>query len=183
MNNQLSRRDFMKVAALTAGGAALAGGCSSPASSAQAPAFDPNDSYWALEQPPANPPLAEDMAVDVAIVGGGYTGLSAAWHLAQAAPGLKIAVLEALQVGHGASGRHGGMVLTQPGPESFEIAHDLETHKLTYDLTVESMRSLQRLVESTGVDADLRLDGFVHTFLDEEDRPYYEEYVDQVQQA
>ena len=121
--------------------------------------------------------------MDVAIIGGGYTGLSTAWHLAQAAPGLKIAVLEALQVGHGASGRHGGMVLTQPGPESFEIAHDLETHKLTYDLTVESMRSLQRLVESTGVDADLRLDGFVHTFLDEEDRPYYEEYVDQVQQA
>ena len=173
----------MKVAALTAGGAALAGACSSPASRTQAPALDPNDSYWALEQPPANPPLAEDMAVDVAIIGGGYTGLSTAWHLAQAAPGLKIAVLEALQVGHGASGRHGGMVLTQPGPESFEIAHDLETHKLTYDLTVESMRSLQRLVESTGIDVDLRLDGFVHTFLDEEDRPYYEEYVDQVQQA
>ena len=65
MNNQLSRRDFMKVAALTAGGAALAGGCSSPANRAAAPAFDPNDSYWALEQPPANLPLAEDMAVDV----------------------------------------------------------------------------------------------------------------------
>ena len=68
----------MKVAALTAGGAALAGACSSPASRTQAPAFDPNDSYWALEQPVANPPLAEDMAVDVAIIGGGYTGLSTA---------------------------------------------------------------------------------------------------------
>jgi glycine/D-amino acid oxidase-like deaminating enzyme len=183
MNNPLSRRDFLKAAALTAGGAALVSGCSAPTGRAEAPVFDPNDSYWALEQPPANPPLAEDMAVDVAIVGGGYTGLSAAWHLAQAAPGLKIALLEARQVGHGASGRHGGMVLTQPGPESFEIAYDLETHKLTYDLTVESMRALQALVQSGGMDADLRLDGFVHTFLDEEDRPYYEEYVDQVQQA
>lgn len=183
MTNQLSRRDFIKVAALTAGGAALASGCSSPASSAEAPAFDPNDSYWAQEQPPASPPLGEDMAVDVAIVGGGYTGLAAAWRLAQAAPGLKIALLEAQQVGHGASGRHGGMVLPQPGPESFEIAHDLETHKLTYDLTVESMAALQALVQSSGMDADLRLDGFVHTFLDEEDWPYYEEYVDQVQRA
>lgn len=183
MTNQLSRRDFMKAAALTAGGAALAGGCAAPAGRAEAPAFDPNDSYWAQEQPPANPPLDEDMAVDVAIVGGGYTGLSAAWHLAQAAPGLKIALLEAQQVGHGASGRHGGMVLTQPGPESMEIAHDLETHKLTYDLTVESMRALQALVQSSGMDADLRLDGFVHTFLDEEDWPYYEEYVGQVQRA
>jgi glycine/D-amino acid oxidase-like deaminating enzyme len=145
--------------------------------------FDPNDSYWALEQPPANPPLIEDMAVDVAIIGGGYTGLAAAWRLAQAAPGLKIALLEAQQVGHGASGRHGGMVLPQPGPESFEIAHDLETHKLTYDLTVESMQELQALARSSGMAADLRLDGFVHTFLDEEDRPYYEEYVDQVQRA
>jgi NADPH-dependent 2,4-dienoyl-CoA reductase/sulfur reductase-like enzyme len=107
---ELSRRDFMKVAALTAGGAALAGGCAAPAGRAEAPEFDPNDSYWALEQPPANPPLAEDMAVDVAIIGGGYTGLSAAWRLAQAAPGLKVALLEAQQVGHGASGRHGGMV-------------------------------------------------------------------------
>jgi hypothetical protein len=54
---ELSRRDFMKVAALTAGGAALAGGCATPAGRAEAPEFDPNDSYWALEQPPANPPL------------------------------------------------------------------------------------------------------------------------------
>ena len=57
----------MKVAALTAGGAALASGCSSPASGEKQPTFDPNDSYWALEQPPANSLLAEDMAVDVAV--------------------------------------------------------------------------------------------------------------------
>ena len=45
MNSKLSRRDFVKVAALTAGGAALAGGCSSPASGEKQPTFDPNDSY------------------------------------------------------------------------------------------------------------------------------------------
>ncbi len=183
MSKPLSRRDFIKLAALTAGGVVLAGGCTPPASTAKVPTFDPNDSYWAQAQPPTHPPLTSDMAVDVAIIGGGYTGLSAAWHLAQAAPDLKIALLEAQQVGHGASGRHGGMVLTQPGPESFEIAHDLPTHKRTYDLTVQSMRALQALVQSSGSDADLRLDGYLHTFLDEEDWPYYEEYVDEVQQA
>lgn len=45
---------------------------------------------------------------DVAIVGGGFTGLSAALHLARR--GLKVALLEAHRVGFGASGRNGGQV-------------------------------------------------------------------------
>ena len=75
------------------------------------------------------------------------------------------------------------MVLPQIGVESFEIGHDIETHKQLYDLTVEGMQSLQQLVDSTQIECDLQLDGYVHVFLDEEDRPYYEEYVDQAQQA
>ena len=47
-----------------------------------------------------------DLSVDVAIVGGGFTGLSAALHLAQA--GVSVAVLEAETPGWGASGRNGG---------------------------------------------------------------------------
>ncbi len=53
-------------------------------------------------------PLPEK--VDVAIIGGGYTGLSAALTLAKR--GIKIAVLEAETIGWGASSRNGGMVLT-----------------------------------------------------------------------
>ena len=139
--------------------------------------FDPNDAYWAQEQPPANPALGEDLAVDVAIVGGGYTGLSAAWHLAKADPKLKIVVLEARQVGNGASGRHGGMVLPQTGAESFEVAWDDETHKWTYDLTVQSISNLRNFVEATGVDCDLVLNGYCHAIWDEEDLPYYTHYV------
>ena len=47
--------------------------------------------------------------IDVAIVGGGLTGMSAAFHLARA--GLRVVVLEAACVGEGASGRTGGIVL------------------------------------------------------------------------
>ncbi len=179
----LSRRNFLKITGITAGAAAVAAIGVPLAIGEKEGVFDPNDSYWALEQPTANPPLLEDLDVDVAIIGGGYTGLSAAWHLSQKAPGLVIAILEARQVGHGASGRHGGMVLPQIGVESFEIPLDLDTHVQMYDLTVAGMKSLQQLVESTGVDADLRLDGYVHTFLDEEDFPYYEDYLAQVQPA
>jgi glycine/D-amino acid oxidase-like deaminating enzyme len=57
--------------------------------------------------PPA-PPLRGRVEVDVAVIGAGYTGLSAALHLAQA--GRSVAVLEAAQIGFGASGRNVGLV-------------------------------------------------------------------------
>jgi glycine/D-amino acid oxidase-like deaminating enzyme len=54
------------------------------------------------------PPLHGDIEVDVAIVGGGYTGLWTAYYLATADPTLRIAVLEKEIAGYGASGRNGG---------------------------------------------------------------------------
>jgi glycine/D-amino acid oxidase-like deaminating enzyme len=54
------------------------------------------------------PSLQRDADVDVAIVGGGYTGLWTAYELARRDPGLRIAVLEAEIAGFGASGRNGG---------------------------------------------------------------------------
>lgn len=56
------------------------------------------------------PPLAGEHAVDVAIVGGGFTGLWTALALRERAPGLSVAVLEAHRCGSGASGKNGGKV-------------------------------------------------------------------------
>jgi gamma-glutamylputrescine oxidase len=53
-------------------------------------------------------PLDQDIRCDVAIIGAGYTGLSAALHLAEA--GLDVVVLEAHRAGFGASGRNGGQL-------------------------------------------------------------------------
>jgi glycine/D-amino acid oxidase-like deaminating enzyme len=53
-------------------------------------------------------PLAADIDVDVAIAGGGFTGLWTAYYLRKADPGLRIAVLEREIAGFGASGRNGG---------------------------------------------------------------------------
>lgn len=68
----------------------------------------------------AAPPLDGDKRVEVAVVGGGFTGLSAAFHLARS--GVDVAVLEANEPGWGASGRNGGQV--NPGlkhePEDVE---------------------------------------------------------------
>ena len=53
-------------------------------------------------------PLPGDIDVDVVVVGGGFTGLWTAYYLAEADPGLRIAVIERDVVGFGASGRNGG---------------------------------------------------------------------------
>ncbi|PUB18743.1 NAD(P)/FAD-dependent oxidoreductase [Yoonia sediminilitoris] len=58
--------------------------------------------------PPARPALRGDAQADVCVIGAGFTGLSAALHLARA--GLDVVVLDAHRVGFGASGRNGGQV-------------------------------------------------------------------------
>ncbi|QYK43046.1 MAG: FAD-binding oxidoreductase [Paracoccaceae bacterium] len=57
---------------------------------------------------PPCPPLRGDSVADVCVIGAGYTGLSAALHLAER--GLSVVVLEAQRAGFGASGRNGGQV-------------------------------------------------------------------------
>jgi glycine/D-amino acid oxidase-like deaminating enzyme len=66
--------------------------------------------YWLdrPERPEPTPPLAKDENTDLAIVGGGLTGLWAALLAAEESPGRDIVILEASRIGEGASGRNGG---------------------------------------------------------------------------
>jgi len=69
----------------------------------------PPSLYAETARPPVDaPPLDGDRSVSVAIIGGGFTGLSTALHLAE--QGTDVAVLEAHEPGWGASGRNGGQV-------------------------------------------------------------------------
>jgi glycine/D-amino acid oxidase-like deaminating enzyme len=65
---------------------------------------------WELTAPPApqTAPLAGEVDLDVVVIGGGYTGLSSALHLAGG--GARVAVLEASEIGFGGSGRNVGLV-------------------------------------------------------------------------
>ena len=89
-----------------------------------------------------NPPLQGDMKVDIAIIGGGFTGLSTAYNLRKEAPGLSVAVLEAEVVGFGASGRNGGFSMTLFGLEP-SVTKFLFDHQRT----IEAHRYMERAVD------------------------------------
>ncbi|HEY1637264.1 MAG TPA: FAD-dependent oxidoreductase, partial [Rhizomicrobium sp.] len=71
-----------------------------------------SENYYraSLDAAPLHPPLSGQAKVDVCIVGGGFTGLSAALHLAKA--GARVRLLETETIGFGASGRNGGQIHT-----------------------------------------------------------------------
>src|SRR5262245_16739050 len=83
----------------------------------------PHSLWAATAQPgPDLPQLAGSTSCDVAVIGGGFSGLSTALHLRQA--GVDVTVLEAVDVGFGASGRNNGQViptLTRPDPDDMVV--------------------------------------------------------------
>jgi len=89
-----------------------------------------------------SPALEGDLKVDVAVIGGGFTGLSTAYNLRRQAPGLTVAVLEAEVVGYGASGRNGGFSMTLFGLEP-AVTKMLFGHQRT----VEAHRYMERAVD------------------------------------
>lgn len=74
--------------------------------------MQPGRSLWADTAPTPvtgnRSPLTDRHDADVVVVGGGFTGLWTAYYLLVADPTLRVAVVEANEVGHGASGRNGG---------------------------------------------------------------------------
>ncbi len=119
---------------------------------------DQNLSLWNIERAPKNPPLTSDIKVDVAVIGAGYTGLSAAYHMKMLRPDEEVVVLEAEFAGHGASGRNGGMCLNQASMDYMSMARP-ETHKLTYDATAQCIKDISELMKAQGFGSFIRPSG------------------------
>jgi glycine/D-amino acid oxidase-like deaminating enzyme len=89
---------------------------------------------------------------DVAVVGGGYTGLSAARTLAR--HGVAVTVLERHRVGWGASGRNGGFVL--PGfkveVDQLRRRYGLERARALFAASLEALALLERVIADEGID-------------------------------
>ncbi len=109
------------------------------------------------------PPLPGSTAVDVAIVGAGYTGLWTAYYLLDADPSLHVALLDKEIAGFGASGRNGGWcsALFPVSPSTLAREHGHHAAVAQYRAMRESVAEVVRVAEDEAIDADIASGGTV----------------------
>jgi glycine/D-amino acid oxidase-like deaminating enzyme len=105
-----------------------------------------------------NPSVVPSRA-DVAIVGGGYTGLAAARHLARA--GASVVVLERDRVGSGASSRNGGQVLTgmRLDPATLVARFGERRARQLFEISLDAIASLETLIAEEAIACDYERTG------------------------
>ncbi|MCL7999282.1 FAD-binding oxidoreductase [Brucella sp. 21LCYQ03] len=117
------------------------------------PPFDDIKSLWqatAVERPQFSA-IAGGSQYDVAIIGGGYTGLSTARYLAR--KGLSVIVLEASRIGWGASGRNGGVVSAKFRLAYRDIASrfGIDVARRMHDISIEAVEHVGELVRDYAI--------------------------------
>lgn len=102
------------------------------------------------------PALAGSVTADVCVIGGGYTGLSAALHLRER--GYDVVLLEAQRLGWGASGRNGGQVGSGQRREQdyLEAVAGRDKARMLWDLAEESKALVRDLIARHAIDCDYR---------------------------
>ncbi len=103
---------------------------------------------------PQYPALDGSLTADVLIIGGGFTGLSAAAHLAKA--GVSVILLEQHRFGDGASGRNGGQLGTgqRAWVEETEAELGFERTKALFDIAEDAKAHLLGFAKANGIDID-----------------------------
>ncbi|MCA0177320.1 MAG: FAD-binding oxidoreductase [Proteobacteria bacterium] len=114
------------------------------------------DSYYAATAPrmQTHAPLAGDHTADVAVVGGGLAGLSAALELAER--GMKVTLLEARQMGWGASGRNGGQAIHGLAMDQEDIETELgaQDARTIWAMSLEALALIQARRQQHRIDCD-----------------------------
>ena len=125
-----------------------------------------NVSHWwtQLGLPRQRPALPGDLDVDVAIIGGGFTGLWTAYYLKRADPSLRIAVLEQRFCGFGASGRNGGWLVNSitGGREQYVRTHGRDAAQRFQVAMNETVAEVERVVAAEGIDCDFVRSGEIN---------------------
>src|SRR5450755_4096192 len=114
------------------------------------------NNYWltTTDFPVVDASSAIPEVVDVAVIGAGFTGLSAARTLAQR--GARVAVLEAETIGWGASSRNGGMVLTgmKLGVNKLISTYGRERTRRMYAASLASIDCVEQIIRQEKIDCD-----------------------------
>ncbi|MCM2131652.1 NAD(P)/FAD-dependent oxidoreductase [Larsenimonas rhizosphaerae] len=105
---------------------------------------------------PHRPALQAHIDCDVCVVGAGFTGISAALHLAE--QGYRVVVLEAARVGFGASGRNGGQIVNSYSRDMdvIEAKYGGTTARALGDMAFEGNRIIRERIARYGIECDLR---------------------------
>jgi putative aminophosphonate oxidoreductase len=108
--------------------------------------------------------LDRDIAADVCIVGGGFTGLWSAIEIKQAQPETEVVVVERDLCGSGASGRNGGFVLSLWAKfvSLAKVCGEIEAERLC-NLSSQAILDLRAFCEKHDIDAEMRIDGWLWT--------------------
>src|SRR5580700_1252464 len=117
----------------------------------------PAASYYALDNAWATrTPLRGEVTCDVAVLGGGIAGCSAALHLAKR--GYKVALLEARRVGYGASGRSGGQTIFGLAVSQQKLEREVgrDDARRLFGLSIEALDLTQSLIREYAIDCDYR---------------------------
>lgn len=114
------------------------------------------------------PPLSGERSADVAIVGGGFTGLSTALHLAE--KGIRPIVLEANEPGWGASGRNGGQVNPglYPDPSGILAAFGQERGQRALSFSSDAPNVVFRLIERQQIQCEAAQTGTLRVAYNQE---------------
>ena len=120
--------------------------------------------WWLQEAEPAPalPSLEGELAADLVVVGGGYTGMWTAWFVSELEPGARVVLLEAERCAAGPSGRNGGFVNAMwfSLPTLRERFGDAAALRLTRTAE-DAVHELGRWCEEQGVDAWYRAGGYL----------------------
>jgi len=110
---------------------------------------------------PLQPAATGQITCDVCVIGGGYTGLSTALHLAE--KGVDVVLLEAHRVGWGASGRNGGQVGTgqRVDQDGLEKLVGMTRARALWDMSLDSVALVKSLIASHAIDCGY-VDGVIH---------------------
>ena len=141
------------------------------------------DNFWfkaaGLENQVINEPLRGSHKADVLIVGGGYTGLSAAYHIHKKFPEKKIVLLEGACCGYGASGRNGGFCIATDLIGELD-GEDPETRQKSVDISFYGLRFIKRMISEYQVDCDFEENGMLGVALNEKQAKALEDYRDKL---
>jgi len=105
---------------------------------------------------PSHPRLLGELRCDVCVIGGGFTGISAALNLAEA--GYSVVLLEGAEIGWGASGRNGGQMITGYAPDMTKMIRMLGSDhaRQLWELSLDATHIVHDRINTHQIDAEYK---------------------------